>query len=67
MSESGVVDVFFFVGPKPASVFHAYVVLTGMPALPPRYDSLDTLSFICLGGSRSSDLVWDIINVDGII
>ena len=35
MSESGVIDVFFMLGPKPDDVFRQYGKLTGTTALPP--------------------------------
>ncbi|XP_004502983.1 probable glucan 1,3-alpha-glucosidase [Cicer arietinum] len=34
MSEAGVVDAFFFVGPNPKDVLRQYVAVTGAPALP---------------------------------
>lgn len=34
MSEAGIVDAFFFVGPKPKDVVRQYTSVTGMPALP---------------------------------
>ncbi|XP_070164073.1 neutral alpha-glucosidase AB isoform X1 [Polyergus mexicanus] len=34
MSESGVIDVFFMLGPKPLDVFKQYIVLTGTAPLP---------------------------------
>lgn len=34
MSEAGVVDVFFFVGPGPKDVVRQYVEVTGLPAMP---------------------------------
>eukprot|EP00003_Mantamonas_plastica_P006535 TRINITY_DN1534_c0_g1_i2.p1 TRINITY_DN1534_c0_g1~~TRINITY_DN1534_c0_g1_i2.p1 ORF type:complete len:651 (-),score=209.59 TRINITY_DN1534_c0_g1_i2:130-2082(-) len=33
-SESGIVDLFFFVGPSPKDVLKQYGVVTGMPAMP---------------------------------
>lgn len=39
MSESGIIDVFFFLGPKPLDVFRQYSALTGTAPLPPvRYE-----------------------------
>jgi len=35
MSESGIVDTFFFLGPEPYDVFRQYVKLTGSSPLPP--------------------------------
>ena len=35
MSESGVIDVFVMLGPKPHDVFKEYASLTGTTALPP--------------------------------
>lgn len=35
MSESGIIDVFFFLGPKPLDVFRQYSKLTGAAPLPP--------------------------------
>lgn len=37
MSESGVIDVFVFVGPTPADVFRQYARLTGATPLPPLF------------------------------
>ncbi|KAL2928160.1 putative glucan 1 3-alpha-glucosidase [Bienertia sinuspersici] len=34
MAEAGIVDAFFFVGPKPKDVVRQYVTVTGMPAMP---------------------------------
>ncbi|XP_047340438.1 probable glucan 1,3-alpha-glucosidase [Impatiens glandulifera] len=34
MSEAGIVDTFFFVGPKPKDVLTQYTTVTGSPALP---------------------------------
>ncbi|XP_057550322.1 probable glucan 1,3-alpha-glucosidase [Amaranthus tricolor] len=34
MSEAGIVDAFFFVGPGPKDVVRQYVSVTGMPAMP---------------------------------
>ncbi|KAK7316926.1 hypothetical protein RJT34_00747 [Clitoria ternatea] len=34
MSEAGVVDAFFFVGPQPKDVLRQYTVVTGTPAMP---------------------------------
>lgn len=34
MSEAGVVDAFFFIGPGPKDVVRQYVSVTGMPAMP---------------------------------
>lgn len=34
-SESGIIDVFLMLGPKPKDVFKQYAVLTGTTALPP--------------------------------
>jgi len=34
MSESGVIDIFFMLGPKPLDVFRQYTVLTGTAPLP---------------------------------
>lgn len=35
ISESGVIDIFLFLGPKPADVFRQYSNLTGVYSLPP--------------------------------
>lgn len=35
MSESGIVDVFFMMGPQPHDVFRQYAALTGTAPLPP--------------------------------
>ncbi|XP_035696628.1 neutral alpha-glucosidase AB-like isoform X1 [Branchiostoma floridae] len=37
ISESGVIDVFFMLGPRPAEVFSQYTDLTGKPAMPPLF------------------------------
>eukprot|EP01116_Phalansterium_solitarium_P023891 TRINITY_DN8582_c0_g1_i1.p1 TRINITY_DN8582_c0_g1~~TRINITY_DN8582_c0_g1_i1.p1 ORF type:complete len:926 (-),score=425.77 TRINITY_DN8582_c0_g1_i1:222-2999(-) len=37
ISESGILDVFFLVGPKPADVFRQYASLTGSTSLPPMF------------------------------
>ena len=34
MSEAGIVDAFFFVGPKPKDVVRQYTSVTRMPAMP---------------------------------
>ncbi|XP_047330100.1 probable glucan 1,3-alpha-glucosidase [Impatiens glandulifera] len=34
MSEAGIVDTFFFVGPNPKDVIRQYITVTGSPALP---------------------------------
>ena len=35
MSESGIIDVFIMLGPKPHDVFKQYAALTGTATLPP--------------------------------
>ena len=35
MSESGIIDVFFLLGPKPMDTFRQYTALTGTAHLPP--------------------------------
>ena len=35
MSEAGVIDVFFFFGPRPMDVFEQYASLTGTQPIPP--------------------------------
>ena len=35
MSESGIIDVFVMLGPRPHDVFKQYAALTGPAALPP--------------------------------
>ena len=35
MSESGIIDVFVMLGPKPHDVFQQYAALTGPATLPP--------------------------------
>lgn len=35
ISESGIIDVFVMLGPKPHDVFKQYAALTGTTALPP--------------------------------
>ena len=35
MSESGIIDVFVMLGPKPHDVFQQYAALTGTATLPP--------------------------------
>lgn len=37
MSEAGVIDIFFTLGPKPADVLRQFTTLTGRPALPPLF------------------------------
>ncbi|XP_039616684.1 neutral alpha-glucosidase AB isoform X2 [Polypterus senegalus] len=37
ISESGIIDVFILLGPKPTDVFHQYASLTGTQALPPLF------------------------------
>lgn len=35
ISESGIIDVFFLMGPKPSDIFSQYASLTGYPIMPP--------------------------------
>ena len=35
MSESGIIDIFILLGPRPYDVFKQYASLTGTPPLPP--------------------------------
>lgn len=35
VSESGIIDIFIILGPRPHDVFRQYSLLTGTPALPP--------------------------------
>ena len=35
MSESGIMDIFILLGPRPYDVFEQYASLTGTPPLPP--------------------------------
>lgn len=35
ISESGIIDVFFLMGPKPYDIFSQYASLTGLPYMPP--------------------------------
>ena len=35
ISESGIIDMFIMLGPKPHDVFRSYATLTGTTALPP--------------------------------
>ena len=35
MSESGIIDIFIILGPRPHDIFRQYASLTGTPALPP--------------------------------
>ena len=37
MSEAGIVDTFFFVGPGPKDVVRQYTSVTGMPSMPPLF------------------------------
>lgn len=37
MSESGIIDVFFFLGPNPKDVTDQYTSLTGRPYMPPQW------------------------------
>lgn len=37
ISESGIIDVFFLMGPKPSDVFSQYASLTGYPIMPPLF------------------------------
>lgn len=37
MSEAGIIDAFFFVGPGPKDVVRQYVSVTGMPAMPQHF------------------------------
>lgn len=37
IAESGILDVFVMVGPKPADVFRQYAALTGLPSMPPLF------------------------------
>ena len=49
-SESGIIDVFFMLGPEPRDVFKQYAALTGTTPLPPvsfhdEYQDLSRLKF----------------------
>ena len=46
MSESGVIDIFFLLGPKPKDVMQQYGVLTGYTPLPP----VSTVTVYCFIG-----------------
>ena len=46
MSESGIIDVFIILGPRPYDVFRQYSSLTGTQALPP----------VCLYPSHVTDM-----------
>lgn len=62
MSESGVIDVFFMLGPKPLDVFRQFTVLTGTAPLPQVYLIYILMSIffiICL----SYILMFNILNV----
>lgn len=48
MSETGVLDVFFFLGPKPQDVFRQYTGLTGTAPLPPVRKIWFTLNWLKL-------------------
>ncbi|PIK52128.1 hypothetical protein BSL78_10975 [Apostichopus japonicus] len=37
ISESGIIDVFFLMGPKPYNIFSQYASLTGLPYMPPMF------------------------------
>lgn len=80
MSESGIVDVFFFLGPKPLDVFRQYSALTGSAPLPPlfslgyhqcrwNYNDEDDVRNVALGFDEHDipmDVMWlDIEHTDG--
>lgn len=79
MSESGIMDVFFFVGPKPLDVFRQYSALTGTAPLPPlfslgyhqcrwNYNDEDDVRNVALGFDEHDipmDVMWlDIEHTD---
>ncbi|XP_015603638.1 neutral alpha-glucosidase AB [Cephus cinctus] len=80
MSESGVIDVFFMLGPKPLDVFRQYTILTGTAPLPQmfslgyhqsrwNYNDQDDVNQVSEGFDRYDmplDVMWlDIEYTDG--
>ena len=45
MSESGIIDVFFLLGPSPRDVMRQYASLTGTTPLPPVSDVIQCQTF----------------------
>ena len=46
-SESGVIDVFLMLGPRPADVFRQYAALTGTTPLPPVHVAVSVYMYFC--------------------
>lgn len=80
ISESGIIDVFFLLGPKPLDVFRQYTALTGTAPLPPlfslgyhqcrwNYNDEDDVRAVALGFDEHDipmDVMWlDIEHSDG--
>lgn len=80
MSESGIIDVFFLLGPKPIDAFKQYTALTGTAPLPPffslgyhqcrwNYNDEDDVRAVALGFDEHDipmDVMWlDIEHTDG--
>lgn len=58
MSETGVMDLYFVLGPRPSDVMHQYTSLTGFPYLPPQF----SIGYHqCRWNYKSSD---DVLGVD---
>ena len=54
MSESGIIDVFFLLGPSPAQVMQQYASLTGTTPLPPVRTLLPQTCDVCSDVSRDA-------------
>ena len=74
ISESGIIDVFFFIGPKPSDVFFQYASLTGFGALPQffaigyhqcRWNYKDEADVALVdGGFDENDIPYDVLWLD---
>ncbi|KAH7292375.1 hypothetical protein KP509_29G065300 [Ceratopteris richardii] len=74
MSESGIVDVFFFVGPKPKDLLRQYTSVTGLPNMPQHFatayhqsrwnykDEADVLKVD--GAFDENDIPYDVLWLD---